>query len=119
MIDIESYKTKVHEKVGAGMLDCLTYAEDCGYSKKDIQKCENLLLRYLEALNKIKKPDDEYIMKQVKKVVLALNKFDEKIDHWLNEALVCEEIWQIIQDSAIECGLTSYSDDITGEWRDW
>jgi len=30
-----------------------------------------------------------------------------------------ESIWEIIQNSAVECGLTNPEDDITEEWREW
>ncbi len=64
-------------------------------------------------------PTDEAIMEQVKGVVLALNKLNEKTDCSLIETLEREGIWQIIQGSAVECGLSSPADDVTEAWREW
>lgn len=30
-----------------------------------------------------------------------------------------EVIWELIQSSAVECGLQDVKDDITEEWREW
>jgi hypothetical protein len=115
----ELYKNQVQEKVAASMLDYLSEDEECGYSKKDVQKCEKLLSEYLDKLNRLEKPTDKTIMEQVKKTVLALNKLNKKTDYCLIETDAREEIWQIIQNAAIECGLSSPSDDITEQWREW
>ena len=101
------------------MLDYMSEDEDCGYSKKDVKKCERVLLKYLAKLNRLKNPTDETIMEQVKTVVLALNKLNEKTEYSLIETDAREDIWQIIQDSAVECGLSSATEDVTEEWREW
>ena len=93
--------------------------EDCGFTQKDIAKCETLILEYLVALESIIEPTNKEIMKHVKKLVLALNKLNEKTDYCLLETEERESIWEIIQNSAVECGLTNPEDDITEEWREW
>lgn len=115
----ESYKMKVKENIVSAMLDYMTEDEYCGYIKKDVQKCEQLLLEYLDKLSRLKNPTDELIMKQVKNVVLALNKLNDKTDCSLIETDAREEIWQIIQDSAVDCGLSPVIEDVTEEWREW
>lgn len=97
------------------MNDC----EDCGFAQKDIAKCETLILEYLVALESITEPTNKAIMKHVKKLVLALNKLNEKTDYCLLETEERESIWEIIQNSAVECGLVNPEDDITEEWREW
>ncbi|MBQ4323368.1 MAG: hypothetical protein IJC19_05465, partial [Clostridia bacterium] len=82
-------------------------------------KCEALILEYLVALESITEPANKEIMKHVKKLVLALNKLNEKTDYCLLETEERESIWEIIQNSAVECGLTNPEDDITEEWREW
>ena len=116
---IDSYKKSVKENVVAALLDYMSEDEDCGYSKKDVNECENLLLEYLDNLSNLTNPTDELIMEQVKKVVLALNKLNDKTDCRLIETAAREDIWEIIQDSAVDCGLSSDDDDITEEWREW
>lgn len=115
----ELYKKKVKENIVSAMLDYMSEDDDCGYSKRDIKKCERLLLKYLEKLGSLSNPTDELIMEQVKKVVLALNKLNDKTDCSLIETDAREEIWQIIQDSAVECGLRLPTEDVTEEWREW
>ena len=58
-------------------------------------------------------------MKEVKEVVIALNKLNAKTDYSIIETMEREAIWEIIQTSAVECGLSNPSDDITEEWREW
>ncbi|MBD5131254.1 MAG: hypothetical protein HDT28_01475 [Clostridiales bacterium] len=118
-MNIELYKEKVKENVVAAMLDYMGEDEDCGYSKGDVKKCEGLLFDYLDELGKLVKPTDDKIMAQVKKIVLSLNRLNDKTDCCLIETDAREEIWQIIQDSAVECGLSTPADDVTEEWREW
>ena len=118
-MNIDLYKKRVQDNVVDIMLDYMNEDADCGYSKKDVQKCERLILDYIVKLGKIKKSTDELIMAQVKKLVLALNKLNEKTDYCLIETDARDEIWQIIQDCAVECGLSDPSEDITEEWREW
>jgi len=115
----EEYKKQVEENVASAMLDYMSENKDCGYSKKDVRKCEILLVKYLDALSNLKNPTDETIMEQVKNVVIALNILNGKTDYGLIETDAREEIWQIIQDSAVECGLSSAIEDVTEEWREW
>lgn len=115
----ELYKKQVTENIVAAMLDYMSEDEDCGYSKKDVQKCECVLLEYIDKLGSLINPTDKLIMEQVKKVVLALNKLNDKTDYCLIETDAREAIWQIIQDSAVECGLSSTIEDVTEEWREW
>ena len=115
----ELYKNQVKENVVAAMLDYMSEDEDCGYSKKDVQKCERVLLEYLDKLGGLTNPTDELIMEQVKKAVLALNKLNNKTDYCLIETDAREAIWQVIQNSAVDCGLSSSLEDVTEEWREW
>ena len=116
---IELYKKRVKENVVSAMLDYMSEDGDCGYSKRHVRKCERLLLKYLCKLSSLKNPTDESILEQVKNTVLALNKLNEKTDYCLIETDAREEIWQIIQESAVECGLSDTIEDVTEEWREW
>ena len=67
-MNIELYKENLKSEVISPMLEYFTEeSEDCGFTKKDIAKCEKIITKYLVALDKIKKPDDKKIMKEVKK----------------------------------------------------
>ena len=63
-------------------------------------------------------------MKQVEAVVLALNHLNEETDYCLIETDEREALWQVIQESAVECGLSAKcieenEGDVTGAWREW
>ena len=118
-MNIQNYKNQLQETVIVPMTELMNDCEDCGFTQKDIAKCETLILEYLVALESITEPANKDIMKHVKKLVLALNKLNEKTDYCLLETEERESICEIIQNSAVECGLTNPEDDITGEWRDW
>ena len=75
-MDIQVFKTQLQETVIAPMTDYMNDCEDCGFTQKHIKKCESLILKYLSALEKMKKPTDDTIMKHVKTLVLALNRLN-------------------------------------------
>ena len=118
-MNLDLYMKQLQDTVIHPMKAFLNDWDDCGFTKKDIDKCEALLLSYLTALAAMTNPSDREIMKQVKKLVLALNKLNEKADYCLLETDEREAICELIQISAVDCGLTEYDDDITEEWREW
>ena len=119
-MDIVKFKAMLSDNVIAPMIEFMEeLEEDCEFSKKDVQKCEVILTQYLESLAVLSSPTDKDIMKCVKKAVLALNKLNEKTDYALLETEERENIWELIQTSAVECGLQDPADDITEEWREW
>jgi hypothetical protein len=93
--------------------------EDGGFHEKDVRKCEKILLLYLESLEKLSIPSDKGILAAAKKAVLDLNKLNEKTDYALLETEERENICELIQNSAVEAGLTDPEEDITEEWREW
>ena len=119
-MDISKFKTMLSQQVIAPMIRFLQeWEDDCEFTLKDIQKCELILNQYLDSLADLSSPTDKDIMKLVKKTVLALNKLNEQTDYALLETEERENIWELIQTSAISCGLQNPADDITEEWREW
>lgn len=118
-MDINKYKKLVTETVVEPMLSFVEEWDDCEHTREDVEKCGELIVNYLEALADLENPADDAIMEQVKKLVLDLNDLNESVDFSLIETGEREAIWEIIQTSAIECGLREYSEDITEEWREW
>ena len=119
-MDIVKFKTMLSENILDLMLE---FMEDCGedasFTREDVEKCEKVLTHYLESLAAISCPTDEQIMDYVKEAVLALNDLNEATDYCMIETEERENIWELIQTSAVECGLKNYTDDITEEWREW
>ena len=122
-MNIAKYQKQIQEQIIAPMTEFMaeTIDEDgsCDYTQEDIDACERLLNNYVASLAALTQPTDQAIMQQVKSVVLALNKLNEETDYALIETEEREAIWEVIQGSAIACGLKNPSDDITEDWRDW
>jgi hypothetical protein len=76
-------------------------------------------LEYVESLAALSASTDKDIMECVKKAVLALNELNENTDYALIETEERENIWELIQTAAVDCGLQDPADDVTEEWRDW
>lgn len=118
-MNLNQYKGKVVENVVEPMISFMEDWDDCDYSTEDVESCKTLIYNYLEALAAMTAPTDEAIMEQVKTLVLALNELNEQADYALIETEAREAIWEVIQTSAVDCGLKEYGDDITEEWREW
>lgn len=118
-MDVQKYKSQTTESVVRPMIEFIEGWDEGEYTKEDVQKCENLLHHYLDNLGAMANPTDDAIMEQVKAVVLELNELNEATDYSLIETDTREAIWEIIQTSAVDCGLQNASEDITEEWRDW
>ena len=118
-MNLNEYKEKVVEIVIEPMISFMEDWDDCDYTTDDVEACKSLIYTYLEALAAMTEPSDEAIMEQVKTLVLALNDLNEKADYSLIETEAREAIWEVIQTSAVACGLKEYGDDITEEWREW
>lgn len=118
-MDTAKYKALTKETVVDPMMSFIEEYGADGYSKEDVQKCEGLIHQYLDNLNAISSPKNEDIMEQVKMLIIALNKLNEETDYSLIETQEREAISEIIQTSAVDCGLQDPPDDVTEEWREW
>ena len=119
-MDISKFKAQLSENIVTPMLTFMEECSgDCDFTEKDVRKCEKILTEYLESLEKLSAPSDKKILACVKKAVLALNKLNEKADYALLETGERESICEILQNSAVACGLTDADDDVTEEWREW
>lgn len=127
-MNLDRLHSMITEIVIDPMLDYMKYfeedGEECPYTKEQVYQCESLLKNYLAALAALEEATDEVIMDQVKEVILALNELNEETDDSLIETEAREALWQVIQESAVECGLSeecikANEGDITGEWREW
>lgn len=118
-MNLNQYKDKVVETVVEPMISFMEDWDSYDYTTEDVESCKTLIYNYLEALAAMTDPTDEAIMEQVKTLVLALNELNEQTDYSLIETEAREAIWEVIQTSAVDCGLKEYGDDITEEWREW
>ncbi|MBQ9115447.1 MAG: hypothetical protein IJY04_00320 [Clostridia bacterium] len=118
-MNLDAYRAMVDENVVTPMIEYMDDMVDCDYTQRTIDKCESLLLDYIDALEALEDPSDEEIMQLVENLVLALNDLNESVNYALIETMERESICEIIQNSALDCGLNTTEDDITAEWREW
>ena len=103
---------------------CLEDGE-ADFSEKHISKCADVMRDYAKTLSEMTLPKgaarDKKIMAAVKKLILSLNKLNEKTDYAMLETEERDNICVLVQDFAIACGLVALpeDDDITGEWREF
>ena len=118
-MNLNAYKEKVTQTVIEPMLSFMAEWDDSDYTAEDVADCQALLETYLDSLATMSSPSDDAIMTRVETLVLALNDLNQRTDYSLIETEAREAIWEVIQTSAIDCGLKEYSDDITEQWREW
>lgn len=121
-MEIAKFKKLLADKVIGGMISYMDFFdedEECPFTKEDVAKCEKILSHYLESLAALTVPTNEEIIDCVREAVLALNQLNEDTDYSMIETEERESIWELIQTSAVECGLQNPADDITEEWREW
>lgn len=118
-MNVAQFKEKTTEIAVNPMIEFIEEWGAEGYTREDVRKCEALIHDYLDTLGTMSEPTDASIMEQVKCLVLALNELNEATDYSLIETDAREAIWEVIQNSAVACGLQDVPEDVTEEWRDW
>ena len=121
-MDIIKFRTMLNNSVTGKMIEYLEFFdedEERPFTKDDVEKCGEILSRYLDSLAALTLPTDQQILECVKQAVLELNKLNEDTDYSMIETDERENIWNLIQTSAVECGLHNPIDDITEQWREW
>ena len=116
-MDIQRQKQRIQDVVVKPMLAMIHEYEWDEYTEADVADCQALLEKYVEALAALPDPSDAAILAQVKQVVLALNEWNEPNDFIGTEER--EWLWEVIQQSAVDCGLKHAPDDVTEAWREW
>ncbi|MDM5180209.1 hypothetical protein PO883_23790 [Massilia sp. DJPM01] len=115
---IASIRARLLGEMAAYMRRCAEDpASEAPYTQAEIDECASILDTYAAAVEKLPKPAaPAAIMKEVERVVLALNALDERasmIETEERESL-CDIIFLIAKDAGLEA-----DEDITEQWRDW
>jgi len=118
LIELEKKKSKLI----TGMRDYMNDEDedfDPGYTEADIQKCDKILMEFLDNLQKLRRDATQpEILAFVKIVVLELNKLNESVGHGLIETGQREDLCDYILYAASHSGLKT-AEDVTEEWREW
>ncbi len=118
-MNLRQYKELAEQTILEPMRTYMEEWDDCGYDIEYVDACRKRIAAYLEDLAALSAPTNDEIMDLVKTLVLILNELNEETDYSLIETDAREALCELIQSSAIDCGLTDYDDDITEEWREW
>ncbi|MDQ1813193.1 hypothetical protein RBA41_07750 [Massilia sp. CCM 9210] len=115
---IASIRARLLGGMAAYMGRCAEDPEsEAPYGQAEIDECAGILDTYAAAVEKLPQPAaPAAIMKEVERVVLALNAFDERcsvIETEERESL-CDIIYLVAKDAGLEA-----DEDITEQWRDW
>jgi len=115
---------KIKQKLIAGMVDYMEHVaadgNDPGYSKADIDRCAQIIDRFLASLTTVPQEDKNYfILATVKATVLKLNQLNDDCESSIIETDQRELLCSLIILAANNAGLVSNEDDITFQWREW
>jgi len=114
----------VKQKLIAGMVEYMEYVaangDDPDYSKADIDRCAQIVDRFLASLTTVPQDDkNDFILATVKATVLELNQLNDDCRFRIIETDQRELLCSLIILAANNAGLGSNEDDITFQWRKW
>jgi hypothetical protein len=114
----------IKQELIAGMVDYMEYVaaegKDPGHSKADIDRCSQIIDRFLASLTTVPREDrNDFILAAVKTTVLELNQLNEDCRFTIIETDQRELLCALIILAANNAGLVSNEDDITYQWRKW
>lgn len=116
--DKAKYEKQIHqiEFLKESMTEYMKSAQP-SYTEKDIEQCENILMEYIQNIDKTNNKEDGFQV--VKTAVIKLNELNEKCNFQLIETGEREQIAEIIITAGNLKGYNSLDEDITERWREW
>lgn len=104
------------ETLKKSMIEYMKTAQP-SYSEKDVEQCENILIEFIQNIDKTTNRNDG--LEVIKSTVLKLNDLNEKCDFQLIETGEREQIAEILITTGTQKGYNTINEDITEEWREW
>src|SRR5690606_22066862 len=107
---------QIIQNLKTNMLDYMEFG-DPPYSKKDVEKCEEILSEFMISFEKTtsKKEGSEVI----KLTIIKLNELNKKCEYQLIETGEREQIAEMMISIGHKKGYNKLNEDITEEWREW
>lgn len=94
--------------------------DDVVCTMQDVEKCGSILEGYIDDLSAGSKVlTNEKILATVEKTIRKLNKLNEKCECELIESTISDSICDFIHNAAVEAGLTTDSENVCDEWREF
>ncbi|MFD1298604.1 hypothetical protein ACFQ4Q_18430 [Lysobacter gummosus] len=91
---------------------------DAGYSDGEIDECERIIDRFLDAI--VAAQGDRVAGRAaIKQAVLALNALNARCGYTLIETDQREGLCELILGAAAQAGAVQGEEDVTEQWREW
>ena len=116
--DYVELKSEILDGMRSYMDDLRADGTDPGYAERDIDACEAIVDRYLDAARDAAGQPAQ-ARSALKTAVLALNALNARCGHALIETEQREGLCDLLLGAAAEAGLGSGEEDLTEAWREW
>ena len=116
--DYVELKSEILDGMRCYMDDLRGDGADPGYAERDIDACEAIVDRYLEAARDAAGQPAQ-VRIALKTAVLALNALNARCGYTLIETEQREGLCDLLLGAAAEAGLGSGEEDLTEAWREW
>lgn len=118
--DYVELKSEILDGMRSYMEDLAQDGVDAGYNAGDIDQCERIIDRFLDAIAEATESGDRAAARaSVRHAVLALNALNAHCGYNLIETDQREGLCELIQGAASEAGAVAGEEDITEAWREW
>lgn len=122
-MELKQYKKRLDDEIIEPLIEKRNSDDDCGFNSRQVMGVRKLVIKYAKTLSKLK-GKEEKILKQMKKLIYAINKVNRKSDYCMLEGgkndteSISYKLCYFIEDIAIDAGYPEITEDITERWRE-
>lgn len=122
-MELKQYKKRLDDEIIEPLIEKRNEDDDCGFNSRQVMMVRKLVIKYAKSLSKLK-GKEEKILKQMKKLILELNKINRNSDYCMLEGSkdddesISYKLCYFIEDIAIDAGYPEITEDITDQWRE-
>ena len=122
-MELKQYKKRLDDEIIEPLIEKRNSDDDCGFNSRQVMEVRKLVIKYAKTLSKLK-GKEEKILKQMKKLIYAINKVNRKSDYCMLEGgkndteSISYKLCYFIEDIAIDAGYPEITEDITEPWRE-
>ena len=122
-MELKRYKKRLDDEIIEPLIEKRNSDDDCGFNSRQVMEVRKLVIKYAKTLSKLK-GKEEKILKQMKKLIYAINKVNRKSDYCMLEGgkndteSISYKLCYFIEDIAIDAGYPEITEDITERWRE-
>ena len=122
-MELKQYKKRLDDEIIEPLIEKRNSDDDYGFNSRQVMEVRKLVIKYAKTLSKLK-GKEEKILKQMKKLIYAINKVNRKSDYCMLEGgkndteSISYKLCYFIEDIAIDAGYPEITEDITERWRE-